>query len=166
MKQIKSFGQQKLDKLLHDRLIYDQCGKSNSIKFCILMFLFSAIKWTYNLEDISKTCHASIYLLISTDGTLTWSILHRLDLSMKNITTLNATIDESVELMKYHIGQFRWFQPLNSKCNNFTWGLSKIISSKFENLLFCILIFCFYSSKINQYLFFNRLFLYYIIISC
>lgn len=30
----------------------------------------------------------------------------------------------------YNIGQFRWFQPYSSKCTNFTWGLSKIISSK------------------------------------
>ncbi|CAF3387291.1 unnamed protein product [Rotaria sp. Silwood1] len=99
-----------------------------------------AIKWTYNLENISKTCNASIYLLISTDGTLTWSILHRFDIPIKNITTLNTSIELFVELKilntKYHVGQFRWFQPLSSKCNNFTWGLSKIISIKSINIDF------------------------------
>lgn len=93
--------------------------------------MFSAIKWTYNLEQISKTCHTSIYFLISTDGTLTWSILHRLDLPMKNT---NTSIELSADLesinTKYHTGQFRWFQPVSSKCNNFTWSLSKIISGK------------------------------------
>jgi hypothetical protein len=75
---------------------------------------------------------------------------------MKNITTLNATIDLSVELeminMKYYIGQFRWYQPLNSKCNNFTWGLSKIISSKFLVFLFCYSV-CFFIKvkSINSY---------------
>jgi hypothetical protein len=62
---------------------------------------------------------------------LTWSILHQLNLPMTNVP---ISIDLSVELeninRKYHIGQFRWFQTLSSKCNNFTWGLSKIISSK------------------------------------
>ncbi|CAF2836302.1 unnamed protein product [Rotaria sp. Silwood2] len=99
-----------------------------------------AIKWTYNLENISKTCNTSIYLLISIDGTLTWSILDRFDLPNKNITTLNISIELFAELKtlntKYHIGQFRWFQPLSSKCNNFTWGLSKIISIKSINIDF------------------------------
>lgn len=94
-------------------------------------FLLSAIKWTYNFEQISKVCQLSIYLLISTDGTLTWSILHHLDLPIKN---LPSSMELSVELesftKKYHIGQLRWFQSYSSKCTNSTWGLSKIISSK------------------------------------
>lgn len=69
------------------------------------------------------------------DGTLTWSILHRLDLPIKNLTTSNTSMELYVELekitAKYNMGQFRWFQPISSKCQNFTWGLSTIISSKF-----------------------------------
>jgi hypothetical protein len=104
--------------------------------------LFSAIKWTYHLEKLSKTCQTSIYLLISTDGTLTWSILHRFDLPMKNT---NTSIELSANLepinTKYYIGQFRWFQPFSSQCNNFIWGLSRIISSELENFFLFIFLF-------------------------
>ena len=70
---------------------------------------------------------------------------------MKNLTTLNATIDLSVELEMINIGQFRWYQPLNSKCNNFTWGLSKIISSKFYFLIYYSVCFFIKVKSINSY---------------
>ena len=100
----------------------------------IVCFGFSALKWTYDFETISQTCNISIYLLISIDGTLTWSILHRFDLPMKRLTISNISIELFVELKriktKHDVAQFRWFQPVSSHCKNFTWGLSKIISSK------------------------------------
>ncbi len=117
------------------------------------MFFLSAIKWTYNFEQISKACQLSIYLLISTDGTLTWLILHQLDLPIKNGST---SIELSVEIerinRKYYIGQFRWYQPVSSKCNNFTWGLSKIISSKiiFKKNLILIFLFLFIFVKVKS----------------
>ena len=101
----------------------------------ILFFLPSrAIKWTYNFQSISKTCQSSIYFLISTDGTLTWSILHQLDFPMENFTTsLEVLVDLDSIKAKYSIGQFRWYQPISSKCQNFTWGLSKMMTSKIRS---------------------------------
>jgi hypothetical protein len=53
---------------------------------------------------------------------------------MKNVPiSTELSVDLENINRKYHIGQFRWFQSLSSKCNNFTWGLSKIISSKIKN---------------------------------
>ncbi|CAF1574185.1 unnamed protein product [Rotaria magnacalcarata] len=99
-----------------------------------------AIKWAYYFENLSKTCHTSIYLLMSTDGTLTWSILHQFDLPIKNQIAWSKTVELFVELekitAKHNMGQFRWFQPLSSTCQNVTWGLSRIISVKSINSYF------------------------------
>ncbi|CAF0744576.1 unnamed protein product [Adineta steineri] len=92
-----------------------------------------AIKWTYYFEQIPKTCQTPIYLLISTDGTLTWSILHQFDVSVKN---MNTSVEIEAINTKHYIGQFRWFQPYSSKCHNMTWGLSNIISIKSINIYF------------------------------
>lgn len=104
-----------------------------------IFFSRRAIKWTYNFQSISKTCHSSIYFLISTDGTLTWSILHQIDFPMKNVTTsVEVSVDLESMKTKYSIGQFRWYEPVSSKCQNFTWGLSKMITStnKKKSVLF------------------------------
>lgn len=97
------------------------------------IFVFSAIKWTYSFEQVPKTCTNSIYFLASTDGTLTWSILHEFKFSIKNT---NTSIEIIIELdsinRKYPTGQFSWYEPISLKCANFSWSLSKIVSSKFN----------------------------------
>ncbi|CAF4307581.1 unnamed protein product, partial [Adineta steineri] len=60
-----------------------------------------AIKWTYYFEQIPKTCQTPIYLLISVDGTLTWSILHQFDVSIKN---MNTSVEIEAINTKHYIG--------------------------------------------------------------
>lgn len=56
---------------------------------------------------------------------------------MKNLTTsIEVSVDLESIKTKYQIGQFRWFQSVSSKCNNFTWGLSRILSVKSLNIYF------------------------------
>ena len=72
--------------------------------------------------------------MISTDGTLSWSLLHRLDLSGKNAALANTSTDLSVDLQpiktKHLAAQLRWAQSNATRCGNFTWGLSQIIARK------------------------------------
>lgn len=135
---IEYFGQLKSDKRSPNRSIWDPYGIDLIEDYRMNTFLLSrAIKWTYHFQSISKSCQSSIYFLISTDGTLTWSILHRFDLPMKNVIhSVEVSVDLESIKTKYTIGQFRWYQPISPKCQNSSWGLAKIISSNLTQILF------------------------------
>lgn len=133
-------------------------SRKRNTSIFLFLFYFRALKWTYVFDKISKNCNTSIYLMISTDGTLSWSILHRFNVSIKT----NASVDLSIELQvnnaKNYIGQFRWYQSISTTCPSFTWNVSRIISGSFI-FLFCIIIvrqsslFSFIVKSINIYFF-------------